>query len=226
MSKADVFLKECQSSLGEWVCSVHTTESNQPAAIFREVKRLGYEFEEVAPNRWGTAVYCPICERTTTHYKLIKLHPVYTRQDRLSVDKKTRERILRLFDNRDAFTGASISSKAEIDHKVPWTRLEFDIDARLLTDAEIRTHFQLLTREHNLLKDRACSSCKISSIRPPFLSIPFWYEGDNEYRGTCIGCGWYDGERWRMEVTLTLQQLSQECLCRCDSVENRDQDEV
>ena len=50
MSKADDFLNECKKNLGKWTCSLHTTGSNQPAAIFREVKKQGYEFEEVAPN--------------------------------------------------------------------------------------------------------------------------------------------------------------------------------
>lgn len=53
MSKADDFLDECRKNLEQWVCSLHTTGSNQPAAIFREVKKRGYEFEEVSPNRWA-----------------------------------------------------------------------------------------------------------------------------------------------------------------------------
>lgn len=52
MSKADIFLEECKKNVGNWTCSLHTTNSNQPAAIFREVKKRGYEFEEVSPGRW------------------------------------------------------------------------------------------------------------------------------------------------------------------------------
>lgn len=39
MSKADIFLEECKKNVGNWTCSLHTTNSNQPAAIFREVKK-------------------------------------------------------------------------------------------------------------------------------------------------------------------------------------------
>ena len=204
MSKADDFLDECRKNLEQWVCSLHTTGSNQPAAIFREVKKRGYEFEEVSPNRWAKTMFCPVCEQETTHYKLKKDTPVFSRQERLAIDKKTRDRILKIFDNRDAFTGGSISSVAEIDHKVPWTRLKVDIDARDLTDEEIRTHFQLLTREHNLLKDRACTVCKNENVRPAFLGIPFWYSGGSEYLDTCEGCGWFDGEKWRYELSKIL----------------------
>lgn len=201
MSKADDFLNECKKNVGKWICSLHTTGSNQPAAIFREVKKQGYEFEEISTGRWAKTQYCPVCGQNTTHYKLLSSTPTLTKQTRLGIDGKTRQRILDIFDNRDAFTGGSISSTAEIDHKVPWTRLDNDIDATVLTDEQIKEHFQLLTREHNLLKDRACSHCKKYDERPPFLEIPFWYEGDSVYRGSCVGCGWYDGKKWREELS-------------------------
>lgn len=206
MSKTDDFLFECKKNVGNWTCSLHTTGSNQPAAIFREVKKLGFEFAEVAPNRWAKSMYCPVCRQETTHYKLLKLEPTLTKQERLTIDKRSRERTLRIFDNRDAFTGASISSVAEIDHKVPWTRLDHDIDIRSLSDIQIKQHFQLLTREHNLLKDRMCDKCKTTGIRPPFFEINYWYVGDCHYRGTCEGCGWYDGIKWREEINKVISK--------------------
>lgn len=201
MSKADDFLKACQDNLGNWTCSLHNTGSNQPAAIFRELKKRGYEFEETTPGRWGKSMYCETCGQITSHYRLLNNEPTLTKKSRLTIDSKTRQRILKLFNNRDAFTGASISSTPEIDHKIPWTRLDNDIDATKLSDTEIRQHFQLLTREHNLLKDRACGHCKKYNERLPFLDIPFWYEGGKEYCGSCEGCGWYDGAKWREEIS-------------------------
>lgn len=206
MSKADEFLKVCKENVGEWVCSLHTTGSNQPAAIFREVKKMGYEFEEVSSQRWAISKFCPVCGQDTTHYKLLKIDPTLTKQVRLTIDKRSRNRTIKIFEGRDAFTGASISSTPEIDHKVPWTRLEEDIDIRSLSDDEIKENFQLLTREHNLLKDRMCGICKAKGIRPPFFEIPFWYEGDSVYRGTCVGCGWYDGVKWREEVSKLIKK--------------------
>lgn len=205
MSKADDFLKECKKNVGQWTCSLHTTGSNQPAAIFREVKKQGYEFEEVSSNRWATTKYCPVCGQETTHYKLLKLEPTLTKQVRLTIDKKSRDRTLGIFGWRDAFTGASISSTPEIDHKIPWTRLEEDIDIRYLSDNEIKENFQLLTREHNLLKDRMCGICKTQGIRPPFLEIEYWYKGDKHYTGSCVGCGWYDGVEWRKSLNKLLK---------------------
>ena len=206
MSKADDFLNECKKNLGKWTCSLHTTGSNQPAAIFREVKKQGYEFEEVSTNRWATSRFCPVCGQETTHYKLLKLEPTLTKQVRLSIDKKSRDRALAVLEGRDAFTGATISSTPEIDHKVPWTRLEEDIDIRNLSDSQIKDNFQLLTREHNLLKDRMCSKCKEYNIRPPFLGIKFWYAGNEHHCGSCVGCGWYDGVAWRNAVKAIIEK--------------------
>lgn len=204
MSKTNDLLKALKLNLGEWTCGYCASNSNQPAATFRELKKLGYQFEEVSPQRWAKNMMCPNCHANRSHYKLLSEEPVFDKKIRISIDNVTRRKILKLFDYKDAFTGASISSTPEIDHKVPWTRLDEDIDASTLSEEEIKEHFQLLTREHNLLKDRACGKCKEFDKRPPFLGIPFWYEGDDNYSGTCKGCGWYDGFKWREEIAKKL----------------------
>lgn len=200
MNNADKFIKYLKSRVGQWSCSVCGTGSNQPAATFRQVRNLGYQFEETGPNRWSKKEFCPVCNKRRTHYKLLNADPVFVVKKRLIIDTQTRKRIIKLFDKRDAFSGASISSVPEIDHKVPWTRLEKDVDASKMSDAEIKQAFQLLTRDHNLLKDRMCDKCKKHSTRPPFFGISFWYAGNSDYVGSCVGCGWYDGERWRAEI--------------------------
>ena len=174
MSKADDLLKACKVNLGNWTCAYCASNSNQPAATFREVKKMGYEFEETSSNRWGKTMYCQHCGTDRTHYKLLKLEPQFAKKERIFIDKKTRERVLKLLGMTDAFSGASISSTPEIDHKTPWTRLDNDVDASVLTDNEIKEHFQLLTREHNLLKDRMCGYCKVNGIRPPFFFFFYW----------------------------------------------------
>lgn len=206
MAKKDILLKAFRANLRQWVCGYCNSGSNQPAATFREIKKLGYSFEEHSPNRWGRNMFCKTCNTTRTHYKLLSDKPVFEEKPRITILPTDRKRILKLFEGKDAFTGGTISSTPEIDHKVPWTRLDNDIDTSKLSDEKIKEHFQLLTREHNLLKDRACGSCKENSERPPFLGILFWYEGDHQYRDSCIGCGWYDGNQWRSELNKRLSQ--------------------
>lgn len=200
MSKKDDLLQAFQNNLNKWVCGYCNSGSNQPAAIFREIKKLGYDFEEHRPNRWGKQIYCDHCQNQRTHYKLRKPDPFFMPKPRINMSIYDRDRIIRIHNNKDAFTGASISSTPEIDHKVPWRRLNEDIDSAKLNEEEIERHFQLLTREHNALKDRQCRSCKINNKRPPFLEISFWFDGGENYDGTCNGCGWHDGKKWREEL--------------------------
>lgn len=193
-------LKAFKANVGEWTCGYCNSRSNQPAATFREIKKMGYAFEEVAPNRWAKAMYCPICKAERSHYKMISAVPMADAKPRCVISHSQRTRVLAILNMRDAYTGASITSKPEIDHKEPWSRLNQDINIRSLTDEEVKEHFQLLTREHNLLKDRACQHCIKSNKRPPLFGISFWYAGDENYNGTCVGCGWFDGQKWREEL--------------------------
>lgn len=209
MSKVERFIEACKENLGEWTCSMHTTESNQPAAIFREAKKRGYHFEEIAPGRWGKSLFCPRCNQDTTHYKMLDAEPSHTK-GRFSIPIKMRAKVISLFDERDAFTGARISTSPEIDHKTPWIRLSQDIDISEMTDQEIRDNFQLLSRQHNLLKDRACRKCVQTNRRPGFLEIPYWYQGGEEYLGSCVGCGWYDGKQWRQKLSELLKRIEPE----------------
>ena len=205
MSKSDDLLKFLLEHVGDWACSVCGSGSNQPAATFRTVKNMGYHFEEVSANRWGKTMYCEKCGMDRTHYKLLSKKPEFAEQKRLGIDAKSRKSIIEILGGRDAFTGATIASTPEIDHKTPWTRLPEDYDVKTMSEHQIKEAFQLLTREHNLLKDRMCDKCKKNDIRPPFFGMSFWYSGDEEYRGTCFGCGWYDGVKWREEVNKILK---------------------
>ncbi len=206
MSKVDDLLNALSQNINNWTCAACGSNSGQPAATFRELKKRGYKFEEVSPNRWGKEFLCEKCGVNRTHYKLLEANPVFIEKKRITITKSERKRIIAILNNKDAFTGASISSVAEIDHKIPWTRLTKDIDSSTLSDAQIKEHFQLLTREHNLLKDRMCGFCKENNFRKPLFGINFWYDGDSSYNGSCIGCGWYDGAEWIKQLNILLKQ--------------------
>lgn len=206
MSKADELLKYFKMHVGKWACSMCGSHSVQPAATFRTLKNAGWKFEEISPQRWGRQQYCPKCGQETTHYKLISLAQGEDKS-RIGITQAQKRRVISVLSEADAFTGASVKSSLEIDHKVPFDRLKEgtgDIDIDKLTNSQIVDHFQILTRDHNLLKDRACQSCIKTRIRPPFLGIEFWYEGDSHYCGRCVGCGWHDGKVWRKKLNEVL----------------------
>lgn len=201
MAKQDILLAAFKQNINTWVCRMHNSgNANQSAATFREIKKKGYLFFETAPKRWDKSIFCETCQSKTTHSMLLELDPVFSSKPRITISLTDRIRILKIFQYKDAFTGGSISSTPEIDHKIPWSRLDQDISASTMNQQEIELHFQLLTGEHNLLKDRACTSCITTGFRPAFLEIKFWYEGDSNYGGSCEGCGWYDGALWRKKL--------------------------
>ena len=201
-------LKAFKENVGNWTCGYCNSGSNQPAATFREIKKMGYKFEELAANRWAKSMYCPVCKAKKSHYKLLSVEPLDDEKPRCTISPSQRKRVLSILEERDAFSGASITSTPEIDHKVPWSRLDKDIDISTLSDEEVKEHFQLLTREHNLLKDRKCQFCIKNFKRPPFFGVSFWYEGDEYYKDSCVGCGWYDGSTWRLKLNELLNGIS------------------
>jgi len=194
---ASRLLDAFKEGVGTWVCSHHNSNSQQSAATFREIKNLGYSFEQAKMGKWAKKMHCETCGTVRSHYKLLDAEPAFDQRGRVPITPAQRQRIIGILEGRDAFTDATIQSTPTIDHKVPWTRLETDVDPADLTDEEIPENYQLLTNEHNLLKDRSCTTCRTTGKRPPFLAVGFWYEGDSEYRGTCRGCGWFDPQVWR-----------------------------
>lgn len=209
MSKATDLLAFCKEHVGEWCCSVCGSNSNQPAATFRELKNAGWQFEECGHQRWGKQMFCARCGTERTHYKLLSLEQgAGITRDNLTTPQ--RKRIRDLLSDRDAFSDSTAVSSAEVDHKEPFRRLREkgcpDINPDDLSDRQIAEHYQILTRDHNLLKDRECEHCQRLGVRPPFFGIMYWYEGDERYRGECKGCGYFDGAEWRRRLNEHLQR--------------------
>lgn len=211
-SNAQRLLEACKNNIGEWTCIYCNTGSGQPAAVSRTLRQEGYKFEEASSGIYSKQLYCPHCEKKRTHIKLLAAEPVNDKKKRCPMSNKDRNRVIAVCGGeRDAYTGASIqSTRPEVDHKTPFLRLKEDIDVSKLTDEQIKCHFQILTSHNNLLKEKACKRCAIYNMRPPFMNIKYWYSGDEIYRGTCVGCGWYDGIKWKEELNNLIKNKSSE----------------
>ena len=205
MSKKDKALNEGIKHIGEWVCSSCASGSCQPAATYKSLRHEGYIFEETSEGRWDKRLYCPICDKRTTHYKLLSAEPMGSKKKRCNISPTDRKRCLSILGNRDAYTGASVTGKVEIDHKIPFSVLKQDIKISEITDGEIKKHFQILTPNHNALKEKKCKQCIKSGKRPKFFDSIFYYKGDEIYKEhsdgshPCVGCGYHDGIKWREE---------------------------
>ena len=80
-----------------------------------------------------------------------------------------------------------------------------------LTNAEILNDFQLLSNQRNQQKREVCRTCYQSGNRGKMFGINFFYHGTELWDATipkkgkaaekgCIGCGWYDIQKWRLAL--------------------------
>lgn len=143
-----------------------------------------------------------------------------------TISQKLQHRILKFYEHRDAIEGSKRpAAQLIVDHRFPanrWGATETkNLDS--MTNGEIQQKFQLLKKDssgnHNQLKSRACEKCFTSGERGSPLGILFWYKGSKKWpkrtpaQGPsaeigCIGCGWYDFDKWRRKLN---ERLS---LCR------------
>lgn len=124
-----------------------------------------------------------------------------------------RKRIIKVLGGREVFENKAKPSLLP-DHKFSEIRWDSETKAEnpeSMTDEEIRDKFQLLTNQHNQQKREACRTCLQTGKRQRIYDIEFFYEGTVEWDVTipkkgkaaekgCIGCPWYDIQRWRTEV--------------------------
>ncbi|WP_336023918.1 hypothetical protein [Halobellus salinisoli] len=194
----------------EWHCSACELPSSQPAKDIQMLRKEGFEFVQNTGQGQGDYRHCERCEDTTFHRKLKYPFPTQKSITRQDMPDSFKRRVRDLYDHRDAFDGSSPSTTLEVDHRVPEVRWEesesFDYDS--MSDAEVREHFQILTRTHNLLKSRKCEACVESGERPQFMEIEYYYEGSEEYDEDlgCVGCGWYNPQQWRESLHEELER--------------------
>lgn len=189
----------------QWHC-VHELSafSSQSAKPLQLLRQKGYQFEKNGTS-WTKHLYCKICQRNTHHRKLLTNKPLDRLPGRVQVSPAARKRVLHLLRERDAIFDASVSSEPlEIDHRIPqirWVADEVKITEEMTDDA-IKDNFMLLTKSHNLLKDKQCKRCRDTGIRQPFLGVKFFYEGGSKYdeEQGCLGCGWHNPEKWRAQL--------------------------
>ena len=124
-------------------------------------------------------------------------------------------RVIRLLNGINAYESKPTTPKGLIpDHKfseVRWdkdTKTENPMD---MSDEEVVQKFQLLDNQRNQQKREVCRNCFQTGKRGVIYGISFFYKGGPDWDPTiptvgkiaeqgCIGCAWYDIERWRSEL--------------------------
>lgn len=199
---------------GKWHC--RNCDINNPnfARRIQDLKEMGYTIAT------HVNYHCPVCgNRRSTRLILLPIDRVEIAGNGYETwSPALRNRILRLFSYVDAFEKKE-NRNCLPDHKFSEIRWDADTKAENpdhMTDSEIREKFQLLTNQRNQQKREVCRNCFQTGCRGTIYGIEFFYEG-NQYwpenipkKGKdaekgCIGCPWYDIEKWRKELKRKLE---------------------
>lgn len=111
--------------------------------------------------------------------------------------------------------GFSENTKIEIDHK-DGRKDDWRVSAM---ETQRKEDFQPLCKAANDVKRQICKICKETDKRWDAKKIkgnPYsFYDGDEEYRGTCVGCYQYDPVEYRKTCVIKIsQEVSQDILKR------------
>ncbi len=203
---------------GNWSCRRcvdKITKSSNNARRIQDIKEMGYLMVT------DTKRYCSSCETKTTHDLLIPIDKAEpTGYETWSPN--LRKRILKVLNFYDAYEDRIVSKSTHMipDHKFPeirWDKETKESNPDSMSEQEIKNKFQLLTNQRNLQKREVCRQCYQTGIRGKLFGINYFYEGDENWSSKvkrmgkeaeegCIGCGWYDIQKWREGLNLLLQK--------------------
>jgi hypothetical protein len=195
----------------KWKCvNCQLPQNVNPSRRIQDIKEFGYTVATY-PKK-----FCEKCNKKTNHTILLRI-PRGGMTGYETFSPKLRKKILKALRNWDAYEDREYKSLLP-DHKFPETRWDektIEDNPEDMSDDEIIRKFQLLTNQRNEQKREVCRRCSQTGFRGTPFGIKFFYaggekwdekiprEGKNAEKG-CIGCGWYDLEKWRKELNKKL----------------------
>jgi hypothetical protein len=199
-----------------WRCiSCDLPQNPNWARRIQDLKEFGYT---IATN---TKKYCEKCNKNTTQLLLLPL-PRGGITGYETWSKELREKIVKTLETYDVYEAKTAKKEGLLpDHKFPEIRWDDEtrrVSLENLSVAEIKNDFQLLTNQRNQQKREICRNCYQTNKRGMIYGIPYFYRGGADWdsnvppRGKeaekgCVGCAWYDIERWRQELIKRLKLL-------------------
>lgn len=195
---------------GNWVCVNCEISNPNWARRFQDLKEFGYTFATQTPVR------CPKCGRKSTYIMCVHIpRNLNTSGNGYETwSPALRKRIISLLKYYDVYEAKIGNNSLLPDHK--FSEIRWDDNTKgenpdTMMDEEILDKFQLMTNQRNQQKREVCRKCFQTNKRPSIFGIEFFYEGTSDWDTSiprkgkeaekgCIGCPWYDIERWRKEL--------------------------
>lgn len=200
---------------GKWHC--RNCDINNPnfARRIQDLKEMGYTIST------HVNYQCPVCgNRRSTRLILLPIDRVVIAGNGYETwSPALRKRILRVLGYKDVYED-NVSRNVLPDHK--FSEIRWDANTKGenpddMSDEEIKAKFQLLTNQRNQQKREVCRNCYQTGKRGTIYGIDFYYKGGpyweriipqtgKEAEKGCIGCPWYDIERWRKELKKKIEE--------------------
>lgn len=201
-SKADV-TKEFFFALLTFKPVIDFPPNDNPARRIQDIKDAGYTVATIHhyQDRKSARILLPIPKSSEMGYE--------------TFSPQFKARVIRLLKGINAYECKQTTPKGLIpDHKFSEVRWDKDTKAENpmdMTDEEVIQKFQLLDNQRNQQKREVCRNCFQTGKRGVIYGIPFFYKGGPDWdiaipalgktaEKGCIGCAWYDIERWREEL--------------------------
>ena len=199
----------------EWCCVVCALPSNSNfARRIQDIKEFGYTLST------NTKRLCSNCSRNTTHIILLPLKRGVASGYELWTPA-VRAKIMKVLGNFDAYEAKVVRKEGLLpDHKFPeirWDEQTKRDSLAGLSEVEIRRDFQLLNNQRNQQKREVCRQCYQTGVRGQIYGVNYFYEGNQNWdpsipivgkaaEAGCIGCGWYDINKWRAALNQRLKR--------------------
>lgn len=193
----------------DWTCvNCGLPQNPNWARRIQDLKEFGYTIAT------DTNRYCPNCNGNRTHLILLPIKRLTNSGNGYETwSPQLRKRIIKVLGSIDVYEG-TFNANCLPDHKfseIRWDENTKSENPDDMTDAEIKEKFQLLTNQRNQQKREVCRNCFQTGKRGVIYGIPYFYKGDENWDSNipkfgkeaeqgCVGCPWYDIQRWRQNL--------------------------
>lgn len=191
-----------------------------PMAGFKEVSNNTNPQKTIQILKDNGITIATIMINGKAHCQLIPLPESLGIPQAETMTKEFTDKVRELLGGIDAYEGKKISKYLLPDHKFPevrWNESTAKENKMEITKEEAQKKFQLLTNPINLTKREACKKCFAENKRQYPFGIKYYYVGNEDWderiektgpnaEQGCIGCGWYDIQKWREELNKKLEE--------------------
>ena len=202
----------------KWCCVSCTLPANPNfARRIQDLKEFGYSLAT------DTNKFCKKCCLNTTQ---IILTPIkrggITGYETWS--PKLRSHIVKVLNSFDAYEAKKTKAEGLLpDHHFPEIRWDANTkrdSLATISDEDIKRDFQLISNQRNQQKREVCRNCFQTGERGIIYGVPYFYSGTKIWDSNipkagkaaeagCVGCGWYDINTWRINLTQLIKNKSE-----------------